>query len=42
MVPFHPVVLEKKFAIWVQGAIVASDWLKFQRSPSPILHGGWN
>jgi hypothetical protein len=23
-------------------AIIASDWLKFQRSSSPILHGGWN
>jgi hypothetical protein len=23
-------------------AIIASDWLKFQRSFSPILHGGWN
>ena len=22
--------------------MAASDWLKFQRSSSPILHGGWN
>jgi hypothetical protein len=21
---------------------LTSDWLKFQRSSSPILHGGWN
>jgi hypothetical protein len=50
MVPIHPVVLEKKFVlhishgypIWLPGAIRVSDWLKFQRSSSPILHGGWN
>jgi hypothetical protein len=29
-------------AIWLPGAIIASGWLKFQRSSSPILHGGWN
>jgi hypothetical protein len=44
MVPIHPVVLEKKFVligypIWLPGTIIASDWLKFQRSSSPILHG---
>jgi hypothetical protein len=26
---------------WLPGAMIASDWLKFQRS-SPILHRGWN
>jgi hypothetical protein len=30
------------YPIWLPGAIIASDWLKFQRSSSPILHGGWN
>jgi hypothetical protein len=30
------------YPIWLPGVIIASDWLKFQRSSSPILHGGWN
>jgi hypothetical protein len=30
------------YPIWLPGTIIASDWLKFQRSSSPILHGGWN
>jgi hypothetical protein len=29
------------YPIWLPGAIIASDWLKFQRSSS-ILHEGWN
>jgi hypothetical protein len=37
---FVPIV----YPIWLPGAIIASDWLKFQKSSSPILvlHGGWN
>ena len=29
------------YPIWLPGAIIASDWRKFQRSSS-ILHEGWN
>jgi hypothetical protein len=29
------------YPTWLPGTIKASDWLKFQRSSSPILHGGW-
>jgi hypothetical protein len=30
------------YPMWLPGAIIASDWLKFQRSSSPMLHRGWN
>jgi putative effector of murein hydrolase LrgA (UPF0299 family) len=28
------------YSIWLPGVTIASDWLKFQRFSSPILHGG--